>query len=52
MVETMINLGTVVPLDHSKLPSIKNIAPKFPRGMGSSLAQKKIAELVRLSNPA
>ncbi len=29
MVETMIKLGMLVPLDHSKIPNMKNIAPKF-----------------------
>ena len=29
MVETMIKLGMLVPLDHSKIPNIKNIDPKF-----------------------
>jgi spermidine/putrescine transport system substrate-binding protein len=29
MVETMIKLGMLVPLDHSKIPNIKNIAPQF-----------------------
>ena len=29
MVETMIKLGMLVPLDHAKIPNIRNIAPKF-----------------------